>query len=231
MIAAKPPNPVLRHAWRLLLRLRFALWQRRRHDRLVIERGLGIPLVVLPGVFNPSLFRTSDLVVAYLRETTFDAARALDIGTGTGILALTAARFCSSVVALDINPAAVRCTRINALLNRFEDTVDVRCSDLFEAVQGETFDLVLCNPPYYRGVPNKPGELAFYAGDFAERLAGGLPKSLHDGGQALVVLSSDGAEQEFLDAFAAAGLSIEAVLSRNLISERVTLYRLQADRG
>ena len=47
--------------------LRFVLFQSRRHDRLVLENVAGFPVVVLPHVFNPKLFRTGELL-ACLRE-------------------------------------------------------------------------------------------------------------------------------------------------------------------
>ena len=81
-----------RAIWRLLLRARFVLWQHRRHDRLVIERGLGLPLVVLPGVLNPALFRSSGVVLEALDGGAVPAgATVLDLGTGSGVLAVAAA--------------------------------------------------------------------------------------------------------------------------------------------
>ena len=75
----------------------------------------------------------------------------LDMGTGSGIAAIAAARRGARVVAVDISTEAVRCARINVLLNRVDDRVEIRCGDLFEPVQGERFDLVLFNPPFYAG--------------------------------------------------------------------------------
>ena len=224
------PLPLFRIPWRFFLRARFLLWQRRRHGRLVIERGLGRPLVILPGVFNPALFRTTPFVLSYLAENGVPSAgRVLDLCTGSGALALAAAEGAASVVAVDIDPVAVRCARINVLLNGLEDNVEIRQGDLFSAVDGQRFDLILCNPPYYEGSPEGNHELAFYAGDFAERFAASLPGHLIDDGYALVVLSSDGAEQKFLDAFSSSGLITKAVDSRNLISERLTLYKIHVE--
>ncbi len=59
------------------------------------------------------------------------------------------------VVAVDINPAAVRCAQINALLNQLEQRIEVRRGDLFAPVAGERFDLVLFNPPFLRGAPRR----------------------------------------------------------------------------
>lgn len=216
-----------RAIWRLLLRARFVLWQHRRHDRLVIERGLGLPLVVLPGVLNPALFRSSGVVLEALDGGAVPAgATVLDLGTGSGVLAVGAARSARSVVAVDINPAAVRCARINALLNGVEDRVEVREGDLFAPVAGERFDVVLCNPPFFRGTPRTPFEAALYSTDFARRFSAALPVHLTEGGFALVVLSTEGDIAGYETAFRDAGLTFQIVAERDLISERVRLYRL-----
>ena len=85
---------------------------------------------------------------------------------------------------------------------------------------------MLSNPPYYAGRPDTAVESAFLAGDWPERLASGLGAHLTADGQALVVLSSDGAEQEFLGAFTSAGFAVDIVKSKDLVSEIVTLYRI-----
>lgn len=220
-----------RALWRLLLRARFVLWQHRRHDRLVLERSLGLPLVVLPGVLNPALFRTCGVVLEALHGGAVPAgATVLDLGTGSGVLAVAAARSARSVVAVDLNPAAVRCARINALLNGVEDRVEVREGDLFDPVAGERFDVVLCNPPFYRGEPRTLLDGALFSTDFAERFSGALSLHLTPQGVALVVLSSDGDIAGFEAAFRDAGLAFQTVAERDLVSERVRLYRLAPGR-
>ena len=75
------------------------------------------------------------------------AGRVLDVGTGSGVQALLAARHASHVVATDINPRALAFTELNAALNGYTN-VEVRLGSLFDAVPGERFDLITCNPPY-----------------------------------------------------------------------------------
>ena len=213
--------------WRAFLRLRFLLWQRRRHETLVLERILGIPLVVLPGVFNPTLFRITPVLLDYLRKRPPDQPGAiLDLGTGTGVLAVAAAEFGHRVVATDIDPEAVRCARINVLLNDLAERVDVRQGDLFEAVSGERFDLVVANPPYYSGEPSSRAERAFRAGDFPQRFAEGLGDHLQPDGTALVVLSSDGIADLFIGCLEGEGFRVDIAASRDLISEVATVYRV-----
>lgn len=71
----------------------------------------------------------------------------LEIGTGTGLVALVASKKASKVVATDINPHAIECARTNTLLNGVEN-MEIRQGDLFQPVFGEKFDLVLFNTPY-----------------------------------------------------------------------------------
>ncbi len=216
--------------WKAILRLRFRLWQHRRHDRLVLERGLGFPMVVLPGVFNPTLFQATGVLVDHLdRHPLPHGCTALDLGTGSGALAVTAARTAGRVVALDLNEEAVRCARLNLLLNRVDDRAKVRRSDLFEAVAGMRFDRVLCNPPYYLGAPRTDLERAFYSNDFAERFATALPDHLSDGGSALVVLSSEGDEAGFLTAFRAAALAVEEVDRKHPYGEVIRIFRVSRE--
>jgi methylase of polypeptide subunit release factors len=81
-------------------------------------------------------------------------ARVLDVGTGSGVQALLAARQASHVVATDINPRALAFTQLNAALNNLPN-IEVRLGSLFEAVGGERFDLITCNPPYVVSPENR----------------------------------------------------------------------------
>lgn len=218
---------MIRTLGRVWLRLRYVLWQRRRHGRLVLERGLGFPVAVLPGVFNPTLFRTTDVLLeALAAQPVGPASAVLDVGTGSGALAVAAALRGARVVAVDVAPDAVRCARVNTLLNGVEERLEVRRGDLFAPVAGERFDLVVCNPPYYPGAPADERERPFRAGDFAPRFAAGLAGHLRAGGAALVVLSSDGDEDGFLGAFRAAALRAETVVRRHRVTEVVRVWRL-----
>jgi len=73
--------------------------------------------------------------------------RVADIGTGVGFLAVIAGAAARRVVAVDLTEESVRCARQNVAVNAMTDRVEVRRGDLFGPVGGETFDLVLANPP------------------------------------------------------------------------------------
>ena len=77
--------------------------------------------------------------------------KVLEIGSGSGFLSVEAARRGAEIIAIDINPLAVKATRKAALDAKV--TVVACEGDMFEPVTGELFDLVICNPPY---LPNEP---------------------------------------------------------------------------
>lgn len=73
----------------------------------------------------------------------------LDMGTGCGILGVSIAEKARKVVAIDINPHAVRCAKENAILNHVANRIFFLQGDLFTPIKiGAKFDLILFNAPY-----------------------------------------------------------------------------------
>ncbi|BDZ46424.1 hypothetical protein GCM10025866_23330 [Naasia aerilata] len=95
-----------------------------------------------------------------------DAGSVLDLGTGSGIQALRAARYGRRIVATDVSRRALDYAALNAALNRVE--LDLRQGSLYEPVAGERFDRILSNPPFVI-TPRVPGVPAYEYRD------GGLP--------------------------------------------------------
>ena len=166
--------------WRRVLRRagkRLLAWRYRRFtpesepDRVV--KIAGLRLHVMRGVFDPSMHFTSGVLARFVMSPgaiPLDIS-VLDLGTGTGVLAIAAALSgAGKVVACDINPAAIESARRNVEDHRLSDIVSVRQGDMFAPVQGERFDLVLCNPPYFRGEPKSMAERAYLAGPNLEWL-------------------------------------------------------------
>jgi release factor glutamine methyltransferase len=213
-----------RRLWRKWFQLRLALVDRRKYERVVLEDVVGLPVVVLPDVFNPKLLRSGEFLIQQLGRIP-KGSRVLDLGSGSGAAGVAAAKQGAHVMAVDINPAAVRCTRINALLN--DVAVDIRHGDLFAPVHGERFDVVLFNPPYYRGVPRDALDHAWRSPDVIERFSTELEEHLTPGGHALLVLSSDGEQPAFLEALAHHGFTPQPVAERDLLNEQMTVYRIE----
>jgi methylase of polypeptide subunit release factors len=222
----------LRRTW---TRLWFAI------KRPFLRRRLAVPslevvddafLVVLPGVHNPSVFRSGTLLARNLADLVAKHGgprrkTALDMGTGSGIGAVFAARLGYNVTGVDINLEAVRCARASTALNGVDDKCEIRHGDLFGPVAGERFDLVLFNPPFFRGTPRDPSDAAWRSTDVPERFAGGLPAALEPQGVAFVVLSTDGDQNGILNALRQHHLSVDAVLQHDFENEIMTVYAVQ----
>lgn len=221
-------SQLLRRAWRAGLGWYARITWQRRYNQLALERVEGRPFLVLQQVFNPKLLRTGALMAHALERGLLDGAgRVLDMGTGSGVGAVFAALHGARVVATDINSEAVRCARINALLNRVDERVDVRGGDLFAPVAGERFDAVLFNPPFFCGAPRDALDRAWRSDDVVARFAAGLADHLAPGGQAFVLLSSDADEPALLALFSTRGYTIQVAFRRDLVNEIVTIYAIR----
>jgi release factor glutamine methyltransferase len=207
---------------------------RRRLGRVIVEHVDGVPLVVLPQVFNPVVFRTGAMLGRTVASSPLaeprPGSRVLDLGSGSGVGAVFAARRGHRVVAVDLNPEAVRCVRINALLNGLEERIEARQGDLFAPAAGQAFDLVLFNPPFFRGDPRDPLDAAWRGNDVLERFAVGLPAALAPEGIALLLLSSHGDCEALLAALRDQGMGIETAARRDFGSEVLTAYAVRGAR-
>jgi methylase of polypeptide subunit release factors len=113
---------------------------------------------------------------------------ALDLGTGSGYLAMLAASHSRSVLGTDVNRRAVAMARFNAMLNRLEN-VETAEGSLFEPVGDRRFDLIGSNPPFV--VSPQDGLMyrdSGLQGDaICERIVRGAPGHLAEGGFAQVL--------------------------------------------
>ena len=113
-------------------------------------RVSGMTYEISENVFNPKFFITSEFMARHIIVSLQDSV--LDMGTGSGILAVTSGKRAASVVAVDINPEAVKYARRNVKANGLEDTVSVIEGDLFSSLGPlHAFNVILFNPPYLQG--------------------------------------------------------------------------------
>lgn len=123
-------------------------------------------------------------------------AQVLDMCTGTGVLALMAARHGARVTAVDVSPEAVATARLNASTAKLP--VHVVRGDLFAPVADRRFDLILSNPPYVPAPESRPptagGAVAWDAGldgrALLDRICADAPPLLRPAGTLLLVHSA-----------------------------------------
>jgi release factor glutamine methyltransferase len=141
----------------------YFLFSRRR---IRTARAAGFQLTVRPTVFHPKYFLTSEKFANFISKLDLAGKHVADIGTGSGILALAAARSgAATVVALDVNPNAALSASENARQNGFGDRVFAVCCNLMAAIAPKRqFDVLFSNPPYFAGEPCDLTDRAWHAG-------------------------------------------------------------------
>ena len=148
-LLARPETPVIAPAY-----AQFAAW--------VERRAAGEPLAYLVGEaeFRGRVFQVSPAVLIPRPETELlielalaklhdlSSPRVVDLGTGSGIVAISLALECPAamVAAVDLSAAALAVARNNA--GRLGARVDFREGDWLSPLAGERFDLIVSNPPY-----------------------------------------------------------------------------------
>ncbi len=148
-LLARPETPVIAPAY-----AQFAEWVERRAagEPLAYIVGeaefRGRVFQVLPEVLIPRPETEVLIELALERLHGLEAPRILDLGTGSGIVAISLALECpaATLVAVDVESGAISIARNNA--GRLGATIDFRHGDWFAPVAGERFDLIVSNPPY-----------------------------------------------------------------------------------
>ena len=181
----------------------------------------GIKLELHPDVYEPAedTFLLAETLDIKPGET------ALDVGTGTGLIALLMAKKARFVLGVDVNPLAVELARKNAQLNCIKN-VEFRVSDLFENVSGK-FDVITFNAPYLPGEAEEPIDLALVGGETGreviDRFISEVPKYLTKNGRVYLVQSSITGIERTLELFEKAGLKVEVVARRHLFFEDIVV--------
>jgi len=107
-------------------------------DDVVVEMDPGM-------AFGTGNHPTTAMCIRALEEYVFPQCRVLDVGTGSGILAVTAAKLgAGKVLAVDHDPISIDATRQNIDLNRVEDQVSVLQEDLVSGIE-EKVDIIVAN--------------------------------------------------------------------------------------
>ncbi|UCD17796.1 MAG: peptide chain release factor N(5)-glutamine methyltransferase [Candidatus Zixiibacteriota bacterium] len=164
------------------------------------------PNVMIP---TPETEILCETAIHYIDFREINAAKILDIGTGSGVISVTMA--CevpdAIVTATDISKAALKTAAQNAGLHEVDERIGFVCSDMFCAFNPEKqFDLILSNPPYiaddeYDGLPPEvlaDPKISLVAGDkgmdVIEALVASGPDYLVPGGRLMFEIGCNQAE-------------------------------------
>lgn len=192
-----------------------------------------VALLELPGVYGPrpDSLLLAGLIPAHVRE----GDRVLDVFTGCGVLAVTAAAAgAGAVSAVDVSRRAMLSVAINSRLNGV--TVRAQRGSMFDPVLGQRFDLIVANPPY---VPSATDDVtargaarAWEAGPdgrrFLDPFLERLPDHLGPTGRVLLVQSSICDTERTVTALSSAGIDADIVACQEAPLGPITAPRAQA---
>ena len=159
----------------------------------------------------------------------------LDMGTGCGILGVLAAKRARKVVAVDVNPHAVRCAETNARLNGVIEKMDIRRGDLFEPIKkGEKFDVIIFNAPY---LPSEAREQKTWIGRawaggptgrrLIDRFISRAPSYLKKSGRILLVQSTLSNVDETVRRLEGEGLQASVLAEKKVAFETIVVIQAE----
>ena len=184
-------------------------------------RDRSIRLDVHPEVYAPA----EDTYLLLSTIEVHRGERALEMGCGSGLIAMHMAKAGACVTAVDTDERAVTAPRNSALMNDLQ--VRTVLSDLFHEVKCR-FDLIVFNPPYLRGEVQGQEDLCWAGGGDGVRLTarflGQARDRLEPGGRILLLISDD-MEPDALES-ALKDWSVETVARQTLFFEELRVLRL-----
>lgn len=196
-----------------------------RNERMYHRNG--IKAIVLPGVFHPGLFSSTNFLLDFLTQQDLKNKSLLELGCGTGYLSVAAVRAGATVTASDLSSLAVQNTKLNATRNNV--SINVVRSDLFANISG-TFDWIVINPPYYARNPENERDLAWHCGEGFEyfyKLFGQLREYMHPDTTVLMVLTLGCDLEKIFLIGKENGFEFELLKEKRvLFDERDFLYRI-----
>ncbi len=182
-------------------------------------------------VYEPaedSFFFAENLVVR-------EGERVLDMGTGSGILGIVAANKANEVVAVDVNPCAVRCAKANAAVNGARSKMAFVEGDLFASFSSKArFDVILFNAPYLPIDDETDGSMVSVAWkggktgrDVIKRFIDGVSEHLCPDGRVLLMQSNLAGVDQTVERFRLHGLCAR-ILARCKLPFFETLFLIEA---
>ena len=189
----------------------------------------GISLEVRPTVFHPRYFLSSARFVDFINTLDLCGKRVVDVGTGSGILAIAAARAgAARVFATDVNPNASLSVPQNARENGVSDRVSAVCMDgLAGFASLPVFDIIVGNLPKHAEEPRDLGDKGWHSGPHHRDISFVFEQAharLRPGGILYVMFSSDSEIDIIEGLILRAGFKFRVAKTYSIFIESFVLY-------
>jgi len=168
----------------------------------------------------------SYLLQKYVEKYSY--GKVLDIGTGTGIQAITASKKAKKVIATDVNKEAVKQAKLLAEIERINNIEFIQ-SDIFSKIPKKKFNLICFNPPYLPKDKNIE-DPALFSGkrgyDVTIRFLEQVNNYLKENGIILLISSSLASQSVINDKFKERLLDVKILEKKHVFFEDIILYKL-----
>lgn len=186
-----------------------------------------IELEIPPQVFHPGFFFSTQVLLRHISSMSLQCQRFLELGAGSGLISIYAAKNGARVTATDINPAAIGCLEKNARINNVK--LSILHSDLFMHMAEQEFDIIAINPPFYKKTPLDAKEFAWFCGEngeYFESLFGDLDRFINMNSQVFMVLF-EGCDLEMIEDIAAQNqFSLDCIHTHRNLLEKNFIYKI-----
>lgn len=186
----------------------------------------GIEVAISSDVFPPHFTISTKILLDFLKPMNLENKTFLELGCGSGIIALFAASKGAKVTASDINQVAIDALKEASIKNKI--ALEVLYSDLFENLAAETFEYIIINPPYYPKKPKNVKEHAWFCGEdfeYFKKLFFQLQH--HIAPNTWMILSEDCQIEHIKQLATKNGLSLTLILKKSVVQEKNYIFSIQ----
>ncbi|MEO7308252.1 MAG: methyltransferase [Ferruginibacter sp.] len=193
-----------------------------------VYRYQDIRMEIPPEVFHPGFFFSTQLLLQYISSLPLQEKYFLELGCGSGLISMVAAKQGAIVTATEINPVAIEYLKKNSRHNKVK--LEIIESDLFNDVPKKQYDIIAINPPYYKKDPVTSRDYAWFCGENGEyfsALFDTIDDHIHSETEILMVLF-DGCDMDMITGFAAKkNFALNCVYSKQNMLEKNFIYKIE----
>ena len=174
------------------------------------------------------------LMAGVLEDIEMKGKRVLEMGCGSGVLSIIAARKNATVTAADVDIDAIKTASANAAANKA--SIRFVESDLFQHISGK-FDIIFFNPPYLPEEDEdvQKRDITYWGGKTGREVVGRFIETvkpfLNPGGKILLLISSLTGEKEVLELFHTNGFQTKIMDRKKIPWEELIVIEAKADTG
>lgn len=140
------------------------LWYKIYGSKPRIHKRDDVQITVYPGVFNPGIFLSTNILIDFLSQLNINNQKVLELGAGSGFISFYLEKKKNCIVtASDINSKALSGLEKNK--KDLNSNIQIIYSNLFEHLTPNDYDVIVVNPPYYPKQAQDEAQNAFYCGE------------------------------------------------------------------